>query len=214
MFGFFRKRKGDRNEPDGALPPAPGWDAITQAFERLYPGQKPRHWKPGGTARQHDLRQAPHNPLDGVSVYDAGSHWHYVGFGMSDLYEKTSVGTTSGLGHELTFRLAKEKAKAEPPRWPIPVLVSLARAEFAGELLAPGHTIKTGPIDGQPETRLTALLIVEDRGIAPLDTPHGRVAFLQLVGVDGELRERALREGSEALIEELRGRDPDLVTRI
>lgn len=165
------------------------------------------------TTQTDTTRHPPENPLDGVNVYDAGSHWHYVSLGLSDLYAKTSAGAVSGLGHELTFRLAKGEREAEPPRWPIPVMVSLARAEFNGDVLAPGHTIKTGPINGRPDTPLTAFLVVDDRAIASLETPHGRVAFLQLVGVEGQIRERALRDGSDALIADLRARDPDLITR-
>ena len=47
---------------------APGWDAITEAFRKLYPGQEnPIHfgalipWRLGGP-----------NPLQGVSAYDGG----------------------------------------------------------------------------------------------------------------------------------------------
>jgi hypothetical protein len=46
-----------------------------------------------------------------------------------------------------------------------------------------------------------------------LQTPHGSVAFLQLVGVEEQVRERAIREGPDAVTAELRARDPDLVTR-
>jgi hypothetical protein len=162
----------------------------------------------------HDLRRPPENPLDGVLLYDAQSHWHLVTLGLSDLYEKTSTGPRSGLGHELTFRLAKRDPAEAPPRWPIPMLVALARAEFSGDLLGHGHTIKTGPLDAQAGTALTAVLVVEDPGLPPIETVHGTVSFLQLVGVEAQVREQALANGADAVIDEFRKRDPLFVTQL
>ena len=63
------------------LPEPVGWDAITAAFEKLYPGQEePRHfaalipWRLGGN-----------DPLQGVSAYDGGDFFHLVSYGLSDL---------------------------------------------------------------------------------------------------------------------------------
>ncbi|MFV2172583.1 suppressor of fused domain protein [Actinomadura sp. LOL_016] len=55
------------------------------------------------------------DPLDGISVYpraDPVPHWHFVSYGMSELYEKTSSNADeSGWGFEFTFRLVRD-----PPR--------------------------------------------------------------------------------------------------
>lgn len=214
MFGLFKKRKAPPADSPEPPPPAPGWDSIEKAFARLYPGQKPRHWAHNGVLRMHDLQNPPENPLDGVSIYDGGAFWHYVGFGLSELYTKESEGDWSGFGYEFTFRLAKTGTRQEPPLWPIDVLISLARAQFAGSDFGPGHTVRTGPLDGESETRLTALLLVEDPGFELQNTPHGKLAFLQLVGVEAETRERALQVGAREVIAELRAHNPELVTRM
>ena len=81
-----------------------GWDAITAEAERIYPEQtNPIHyatlikWKFGGG-----------DPLDGISVYDGGNYWHFVTYGLSELYEKESKNKEySGFGMEFTFRLKK-----------------------------------------------------------------------------------------------------------
>ena len=78
----------------------------------------------------------------------------------------------------------------------------------------PGHTIKTGPIDGRKETALTALLITKDPAIPLLETPHGKVVLLLLVGIEGQMRERALEVGVEPLLVDLLANNPDLVTRV
>ena len=63
-----------------------GWDAITAEFERIYPDQKdPRHY---GTLVSYAM--GGNDPLDGISVYDGGDFWHFVSYGLSELYEKVS----------------------------------------------------------------------------------------------------------------------------
>ncbi len=94
---------------------SPGWDAITAALERLYPGQEPKHyatvlkWMFGGP-----------DPLDGVSVWkrmEPVPHWHYLSYGLSELYAKESGDAdTSGYGFELTFRLACEARRGRTAR--------------------------------------------------------------------------------------------------
>lgn len=81
-----------------------GWNAITKAFEEVYPGQEdPKHygtlipWRFGGN-----------DPLDGISIYDGGDYWHFVTFGLSEQYEKEREDEEySGFGMEFTLRLKK-----------------------------------------------------------------------------------------------------------
>jgi hypothetical protein len=211
MFGLFKKRTAKSDEPP---PPALGWNAIESAFCRVYPEQTPKAWAHGGVMSMHDLNHPPENPLDGVSMYDGGSFWHYVSFGMSDLYAKRSGEDWSGFGYELTFRLAKSENEQEPPLWPINILVSVARSAFMGSSFAPGHTVKMGPIDGNPETKITALLIAKDPAFEVQETPYGKLALLQLVGVEGEVRERALQTGVLEMIDQLQAIDENLVTTL
>ena len=161
----------------------------------------------------HERRNPPENPLEAVAIYDAGPFWHFVSFGMSDLYAKESEDEFSGFGYEFTFRIAKD-GTANPPLWPVEVMVSLARAAYKGEDFAPGHTLRTGPIDGRAETALTALLVTIEPAIQVLETPHGKVALLLLLGVEGSLREQALDIGADAVIAGLSARNPNLVTRV
>ena len=215
MLGIFKKRRdGQRKKtPDGKLTAAPGWDALEQAFSALYPGRPPKWWEHNGVHRMHERRNPPENPLEAVAIYDSGAFWHFLSFGMSDLYAKESEGDWSGFGYELVFRIAKN-AGEPPPLWPVEVMVSLARAAYTGEDFAPGHTIQTGPLDGQKATALTALLVTTDPAIPLLATPHGKVALLLLVGVEGPVRERALKVGADAVLAELSVKNPALVTRL
>lgn len=211
MFGLFKKKPV--TPPVEEVASALGWDAIEAAFDKRYPSQKPRHWAHGGVMRMHDMNNPPENPLDGVSIYDGEDHWHYVSFGMSDLYTQESEDAWSGFGYEFTFRLAKD-AQDDPPLWPIDVMVSLARAQYQGSEFGPGQTIKTGPIDGDENTALDALLLVEDPGFELLETPHGKLVLLQLVGIENAVRERALESGVDGVIEAIKTANPDFVTRL
>src|SRR5215468_5337006 len=95
---------------------APGWDAISEALNTIYPGQAPKHygtlisWRLGGP-----------DPLDGISVWKRISpvpHWHFVSYGLSELFGKESNdAAVSGYGFELTFRLKTNAASDEPPMW-------------------------------------------------------------------------------------------------
>ena len=61
-----------------------GWDAITATFEEIYPGQtEPKHY-----AALIKWRFGGNDPLDGISIYDGGDYWHFVTYGLSEIYEK------------------------------------------------------------------------------------------------------------------------------
>lgn len=217
LLDFLKKRTPPTaRTPSEPAPPALGWDAIEAAFAELYPGQTAKHWAHNGVMRMDDLRNPPENPFDGVSIYDAGSFWHYVSFGLSDLYAKESEGDWSGFGFEFTFRLAKSKDTV-PPLWPINVMGSLGRAVFTGPAFAPGHSVNmVKPLDGPgSDSTVTAVLLTKDPGLERVrETPHGKLAFLLVVGVEGAVRERALAVGIENVLSEMRKQNPDLVTRI
>jgi hypothetical protein len=214
MFGIFKKKK-DRQPgtpSKGSPSPAPGWDALEHAFADLYPGRPPKWWEHNGFHRMHERRIPPENPLEAVAIYDPGPFWHFVSFGMSELYAKESEGDFSGFGYEFTFRVAKDPS-GKPPLWPVEVMVNLAKAAYSGEDFTPGRAVKTGPMGGQKETPLTALLVTLDPAIPLLETPHGKVALLLLVGVDAQMHERALEVGVEPFLGEISAKNPDLVTR-
>ncbi|MGH6614952.1 suppressor of fused domain protein [Sphingomonas sp.] len=161
----------------------PGWDAINAAFERLYPGQEPKHagtiisWRLGGQ-----------DPLDGISAWkrlEPVPHWHFVSYGLSELYEKTSDDPEhSGYGFELTFRLACDPAEEDPPIWAFSLLQNLARYVFeSGNVFADGQWMNlNGPIELESETLICSLAFLNDPEVPAIDTPHGRVAFIQIVG--------------------------------
>lgn len=123
-------KQGAAKQEDNVI--TAGWDAITEEFERIYPGQTdPKHY---GTLIK--WRFGGNEPMDGISIYDGGDYWHFVGYGLSELYEKESPNPEiSGYGMEYTFKLKKEQY--EDPNGRVKFL------EFIGMTDAELKTLKT-----------------------------------------------------------------------
>lgn len=175
---------------DTALDTAPGWDAITISSATVYPGQTPHRW---ATVLSRSLGRD--DPLDLIAVYratDPQPHWHYITYGLSDLYcAPDPMCRTSGFGFELTFRLADPAAVdpgAHPPVWPTSLLSNLAGYVVdTSNAFAPGHFISTnGPLTTSVPTELVALGFVEDPDLGTISTPRGQVQFLQAVGLTAD----------------------------
>lgn len=200
----------------GETDKAPGWDAIDRALRSIYADVEPKHW---GTLHRWHLGGP--DPLDGVSAYprlDPVPHWHYIGYGMSDPYEKQSDDPeVSGWGFEFTFRLARDPAETEPPVWAAQVLQNLARSVYEwGRAFVPGHTLDTnGPVAfDREDSVIRAVAFTADPELGEISTPHGRVRFLQVVGLTGEEYAAAQEWDITPLLAVLAPRLPLFVTDI
>jgi suppressor of fused-like protein len=165
---------------------APGWTAIDAALQRIYGDAKPQHW---GTLIR--WRLGGPDPLDGISAYrreDPVPHWHYIGYGMSALYENDDpTSDLSDWGFEFTFRLARGDEE-QAPIWPASLLQNLARyVHQSGNWFEAGHHLDlNGPIAADRPTQLTKAFFALDPELGTIDTPHGTVEFLQVVGVTAD----------------------------
>ena len=184
---IFNKKEEKKTEEVNAS----GWDAITEECERVYPGQKdPKHygaiikWRLGGP-----------DPLDGISIYDGGDYWHFVTYGMTELYDKESEDKQwSGYGMEFTFRLKKYNDMNEEAEIKniCGVLQQIARITFkSGEIFNPFEFLYTGQtegIDAGQLSNITGFITVPDPDLQPLNTDNGRVEFVEFIGAtDKEL---------------------------
>jgi hypothetical protein len=121
--------------------------------------------------------------------------------------------TWSGYGFELTMRVSP--LDPTPPTWPVELLSELGKYVYqsgsgfeAGDRMNPRGEI-TG---GRPKTRLTALAFARDPALDPLDTPLGRVEFIQVVGITADELDRMKASSTETVLEELRQGNPSLTT--
>ena len=165
LFDKFKKKNelldNEQNEEIEAL----GWDAIDKLCDKVYPNQKnPKHygamikWRLGGN-----------DPLDGISVYDGGDYWHFITYGLSELYEKESEDKEwSGYGMELTLKLKKDHYENEEDeiRCICGILQSIARITFTqGELFNAYEYLYTGQttgIDIKGTSNITGFITIPD----------------------------------------------------
>ncbi len=202
-MGLFARLKKKKEPAKREEPETIGWDAIEQEFLRIYPGQtNPKHygtlikWVFGGK-----------DPLDGISIYDGGTYWHFVTFGQTEIYGKeTDNAEISGYGYELTFKLKKDIYEDEEAeiRNICVILQSIARITFTkGELFHPDEYIYTGQttgIDACGKSTLTGFITVQDPTVNTIETPNGTVEFLELIGMtDAELKTLSGRESVQKI---------------
>ena len=168
---------------------APGWDAITARLGAIYGAQEPRHW---GTILKA-MVGGP-DPLDGISAYECRNgerdHLHFCTFGYSELYyNEEAVGKEfSRFGFEMTFRLASPLPPQEEPLWVCNLFQNLARYVFkSGKWFEAYHWIPAnGPIRVDYPTDIVGLAFVIDPALPTVDSPHGRVEFIQAFGITTE----------------------------
>lgn len=131
-----------------------------------------------------------------VLAYDGGEFWHFVTYGMTELYEKEEENDgISGFGYEMTFKLKKEAYSDEESELKCicGILQAIARITFTkGELFEPFEYLYTGQtmgIDARQMSNITGFICVPDPSVNTIDTPNGKVAFLEFIGMtDSELK--------------------------
>ena len=167
-------------------------DAITEEAERIYPEQKdPKHY---GTVFK--WRVGGEDPLDGISVYDGGDYWHFVTYGLSELYGKESENKQwSGYGMEFTFKLKKDNYVDEETeiKCICGLLQQIARITFkTGEIFNSFEFLYTGQtegVDSRKISNITGFITIPDTNFKTLNTENGKVEFVEFIGVtDAELK--------------------------
>lgn len=199
---------------------AVGWLSIDAALNDIYDKKEPRHYGPlcglhfvvGGT-----------DPIDGASIYDSGKqafHRHIISYGMSELYydPEKAGGEFSKWGFEFTFRLKPFAGDEGDPLWAVHVMNNLARYVYnSGRWFEVNQFIPAnGPIRLNTDTDITGFVFALDPELGKIETPHGELSFLQLVGITSAEVERIKQNPTaievEKLIDELRLNNPLLIT--
>lgn len=207
----YKKKFGESDDA------APGWQAIDDALLNVYGQQEPKHW--GSVIK---FMMGGPDPLDGVSAYecrDGGrTHLHFCTYGFSSLYydEESCGRESSGFGFELTFRLASPLPPLEESDWVLNLLNNLARYVFKSKRwFEPNQWIPAGgPIRADYPTNLVGLVFLQDPVLKEIETPHGRVEFVQIFGItSGELEAiKTKKITCEEFIEEQRRSNSLMVT--
>lgn len=200
---------------------AVGWWEIDKAIEKLYGDVEPRHYAP-----QLHYMVGGEDPLDGVSIFDSRNqefHRHLVSYGMSELYynEEAAGGEFSKWGFEFTFRLKPFEEDGEDPTWVVNLMNNLARYVIkSGRWFEENHVIPAnGPIrvGGKKEIDIVGVAFTLDPEMGKIQTPHGEVAFLQMVGLTSKEMDRIksndlANEEVKKVLEEMRVNNPLMIT--
>lgn len=197
-----------------------GWHQIDRAIERIYGNVEPRHYAP----TLHYMLGGE-DPLDGVSVFDSQNqdfHHHLVSYGMSELYynEEAAGGEFSKWGFEFTFRLKPFAEDEGDPTWVVNLMNNLARYVIeSGRWFEENQVIPAnGPIrtGGNIPVDIVGVAFTPDPELGKIDTPHGEVTFLQMVGLTSEEMERIKKQNSDSevkkILEEIRTTNPLMIT--
>lgn len=205
-----------RFTPDDAV----GWNCIEKQLKKIYAKQKPRHY-----AAAIGYGIGGPDPIDGTSIYNSHRfqfHRHLVSYGMSELFynPEKAGGDFSKWGFEFTFRLKSSDKKEADPSWAIGLMNNLARYVYdSGRWFDENHFMPAnGPINLDVETDIVGLVFTLDPELGKIQTPHGEVKFLQIVGITSKETERLLAnstpEQHEKLINELKKDNPLLITNL
>ena len=174
----FRKRLEEEKDW------APGWQAIDQEFERIYPGQEPKHY---GTNMAYRAMFGGNEYLDGCSLYLSDNGYrHLVTYGMTELYadEKMLGAQWNKWGYEMTMKLPEQDS--EKCLWAVDMLSNLARYTYTEKRYFEPFQYVAGngtSICKDRKSDITALMTVYDTEVNAIDTIYGRTEFIQLVGI-------------------------------
>jgi hypothetical protein len=136
---------------------------------------------------------------------------------MTELYtnEEAFGGEWSCWGYEMTIKLKENST--EDCMWAIDMLSNLANYTYTKKRLFEPMQFVAGngtSLHIGVESDITALLVVNDTEANGIDTVHGRVDFIQLVGITQRELEvlKEDRNKAEILVENMKKDNPYLIT--
>ena len=207
----------------------PGWDAIARALENIYDPANERHY----ASRLH-ASLGGEDYLEGVSIFDSikgAPHRHLISFGMSELYcdPQSSQEEFDGWGFEFSMRVvpftddpgsksSDGSVVPHEPFWAISLMQNFAKYVYSSKKWFEAyHFIPTNsPLRLNTDTKLAGVAFAPDPVLGGIDTPNGRVEFLQMVGITQRelewLREDLTTQRVERLINMMREDNPLLIT--
>ncbi|MER2261784.1 MAG: suppressor of fused domain protein [Psychrobacillus sp.] len=194
---------------------SPGWEAIDRVFEELYPNQEPAHF---GTDLNARAWLGGDQYIDGYSIYESPHGYkHMVTYGMTDLYvnEQAFGGEWSGWGYEMTIKLPE--GNVEDCLWAVSMLSNLARYTYTQKkpfepfqyVAGNGSSLHIGE-----DSAITALLVLNDPEVSGVDSVHGRIDFLQMVGITQRELELLIEDSSNVVLlsERMKKDNPYFIT--
>lgn len=194
---------------------APGFEAIEDLFNKKYPQMEETQY---GTYIKNRVQNGVDGFIDCFSIYESENGYkHIVTHGMSELYSNEDFfgSEYSGFGYEMTMKLQEDTI--EECAWAIEMLSNFAHYTYENNSILKSMQFITGEdysLNCDNECNITGVLVVNDTEIDTIDTVHGKVEFLQLVGLIEKETEIIKEDISkvETLIENMKRDNPYLIT--
>ncbi len=185
---------------------------IEDALKKVYPDTTPNFYSP------HVLSfEGGEEALDGVAIYNTPEYDHLISYGMSHLYynEEAISGEYSKWGFEFSFRVKPlPQDNGEDPFWAINVLQNLGRFVYETKIYFDEFQFMPlgGTIRQDTENDIVGIIFIKDPELGEIETPHGKVKFLQIIGIDSDTL-KSLEEDSsyphiEAVVKEIQKKNP------
>jgi hypothetical protein len=133
---------------------------------------------------------------------------------MSELfYDEDAAGKEfSKWGFEFTCRVKKKSSDETAPTWIIPLMNNLGNYVYKSQRWFEENHIIPIKSFGIVTPNLVAIAFTEDSELKTIDTPHGKLSFLQMVGINQEefnrLPENPTTQDVEELLIELKQKNP------
>jgi pyruvate kinase len=139
---------------------------------------------------------------------------------MSELYyfPERAGGEFSKYGFEFTMRLVPFSEGKNDPMWIVVVMNNLARyVVSSGNYFEENQIIPANEsIRKDTDTEITAFLTTKDPELGSINTPHGEVTFIQLVGITTKELEGIMSSENPGAVkdflDEMKKENPFLIT--
>ncbi|ADX67847.1 suppressor of fused domain protein [Weeksella virosa] len=188
---------------------------IEDALKKIYPNATPNFYSP------HVLSfEGGEDALDGVAIYRTDHYDHLISYGMSHLYynEEAISGEYSKWGFEFSFRV-KPSAKdhGEDPFWAINVLQNLGRFVYETKIYFDEFQFMPlgGTIRQDTDNDIVGIIFIKDPELGEIETPHGKVKFLQIIGINSSTLKSLENEPSyphiKAVVQEIKQNNPQFI---
>lgn len=192
--------------------------SIENRLKQVYGNLEPRFYSP-----QVMSFQGGEEPIDGVAVFDVNGYHHLVSYGMSHLYysEESAGAEFSKWGFEFSFRVKPVKEdEGEDPFWVIQLMNNLGRFVNETKVWFEEYQFLPlgGPIRAESNTDIVGIAFIKDDDLDEIDTPNGKVIFLQIVGLNSQQLKRlegnSTKEEIMAVLNEIKSVNPKFVTEL
>lgn len=192
--------------------------SIEKKLKEMYGSLEPRFYTP-----QVMSFQGGEDPIDGVAIYDHQDYYHMVSYGMSQLYysEESVDQEFSKWGFEFSFRLRPFAAdENEDPFWAIQLMNNLGRFVNETKVWLEEYQFMPlgGPMRADTDTTITGVAFIQDPDLGEINTPHGKVIFLQMIGLTDQevklLEADPSKSAIKKVIDDIMATNPKLICQL